>query len=51
MLIYKIMLDVYFNFLGFVKIYLWRIKQVDVVHNVRNNMEERITKLLRMHVN
>ncbi len=51
MLIFKIMSDVYSVLLSFVRIYSGRIKQGGVVHNVRNNMEERITKLLRMHTN
>ncbi len=51
MLIFKIMSDIYSGYLFFVRIYSLSIKQGIVVYNIRNNSEEKIIKLLKMHVN
>ncbi len=51
MLIFKIMLDVYSGLLSFVRIYSGNIRQGGIVRNVRNNLEEKVIKLLRMHAN
>ncbi len=51
MLIFKIMSDIYSGFLCFVRIYSGSVKQGEVVYNIRNNSEQKITKLLKMHAN
>ena len=51
MLIFKIMSDIYSGYLYFVRIYSGSIKQGAVVYNIRNNSEEKIIKLLKMHAN
>ncbi|WP_192572982.1 hypothetical protein [Candidatus Hodgkinia cicadicola] len=45
------MSDIYSDFSMFIRIYSGGIKQWEVIYNVRNTSEQKITKLLKLYAN